>query len=482
MSDLPPGWEWATLDELVCTDGCFTDGDWVESKDQDPNGDIRLIQLADVGEGQFRDRSNRYLTSDAAERLRCSFLRPGDVLIARMPEPLGRACLYPGGTKKTVTVVDVCIFRPGEQGVDPRWLMWWMNSPAMRQHILNLQTGTTRKRISRRNLSTIALSVPPLAEQRRIVAVLDDHLSRIDASESILRTATKKIAQMRDQYIATACTGGLASVAGISAPPPAYVGVQDGELPSLPDNWKWTRLAEIADVVGGVTKEAKRQADVELPEVPYLRVANVQRGRLNLDRVTLIRVPIDKVRQLRLKKGDVLLNEGGDRDKLGRGWIWEGQIPECIHQNHVFRARIHDNQLDPKLLAWHANTFGKGWCERNGKQSVNLASISLSKIRLLPVPVPPRNDQATLVVLIEEHLAELDQLAEALRRALRRSEHLRRSLLAEAFAGRLAQQDPNDEPAWVLLERIKTERTTQPKTRLARRTAKNVNPDQESML
>ena len=91
--------------------GFFSDGDWVESKDQDPEGDVRLTQLADVGVGVFRDRSNRRMRTDQAMRLSCTFLKPGDILIARMPEPLGRACQVPYGIGKAVSVVDVAILR-----------------------------------------------------------------------------------------------------------------------------------------------------------------------------------------------------------------------------------------------------------------------------------------------------------------------------------------------------------------------------------
>src|ERR1700737_2650024 len=101
-----------TLGELL-EDGVFTDGDWVESKDQDPQGDVRLIQLADVGDGVYLNRSSRFLTSRKAGELRCTFLETGDVLIARMPDPLGRACIFPGETRWCVTVVDVCVLRTG---------------------------------------------------------------------------------------------------------------------------------------------------------------------------------------------------------------------------------------------------------------------------------------------------------------------------------------------------------------------------------
>lgn len=99
-ANLPESWQLVTLESLITDQGVFCDGDWVESKDQDPNGDVRLIQLADIGVGSYRDRSDRYLTSEKAAELSCTYLQRGDVLVARMPEPLGRACLFPGDKKR----------------------------------------------------------------------------------------------------------------------------------------------------------------------------------------------------------------------------------------------------------------------------------------------------------------------------------------------------------------------------------------------
>src|SRR5260370_2116127 len=120
---LPTGWISARIGELISHDGVFIDGDWVESKDQDPNGDVRLIQLADVGDGTYRNRSHRFLTSKKALDLGCTFLKRGDILIARMPDPLGRACIFPGDEKRCVTVVDVCVVRVGSNGVTGKWLI-----------------------------------------------------------------------------------------------------------------------------------------------------------------------------------------------------------------------------------------------------------------------------------------------------------------------------------------------------------------------
>lgn len=168
MTTLPEGWVQAKLTDLVGHDGLFADGDWVESKDQDPNGSIRLLQLADIGDGVFLNRSKRFINEAQFEQLRCTKLNEGDVLVARMPEPLGRACLMPKLSQPCITVVDVAIIRPGSNPISTAWLKYFLNSPQIRQTIESLSSGTTRQRISRKNLGDIELPVPPVNEQKRI--------------------------------------------------------------------------------------------------------------------------------------------------------------------------------------------------------------------------------------------------------------------------------------------------------------------------
>jgi type I restriction enzyme S subunit len=193
---------------------------------------------------------------------------------------------------------------------------------------------------------------------------------------------------------------------------------------TIPASWAWTTLGEIAEVVGGVTKDTKKQSDPNLPEVPYLRVANVQRGYLDLREITKIRVPESTLTKLRLQPGDVLLNEGGDRDKLGRGWVWSGQIPDCIHQNHVFRARLPEETVLPRFLAWYINDPARQWFDQHAAQSVNLASISLSTIKQLPVPLPPLDEQNRIVATLDDHLSRLDAARYELDKTVSRSARL----------------------------------------------------------
>ncbi|MGZ8131753.1 restriction endonuclease subunit S [Bordetella bronchiseptica] len=516
MSGLPNGWAFSRLPDLITAGGVFVDGDWIESKDQDPEGDVRLIQLADLGDGRYINKSNRFLTYEKAVELGCTFLAQGDVLIARMPDPLGRACIFPGDKLHAVTVVDVCVVRGKQEHFDNTWLMHFVNSSSFRADIHALQSGSTRKRISRGNLGTLYLPVPPRAEQTRIAAKLEELLSDLDAGVAELKAAHKKLQQYRQSLLTTAVRGALTApwreaqrqrgnptdtgaqllqrilakrrtsweVKQLAkfkeqgkAPPkdwqrkyPEPMQPDTTDLPELPEGWVWASLDMLGEIASGVAKGTKRGGNVPVREVPYLRVANVQRGYLDLSEVKTILATERDIEELTLKSGDVLFNEGGDRDKLGRGWVWHNEVTECIHQNHVFRMRPCSPDLRPELISHHGNTFGKLWFQTAGKQTTNLASINMSILRSFPVPVAPADEQKEILAQIQVQLDSLERQEEAIALATKQATAQRQNILRTAFAGELVPQDPNDEPASVLLERIRAERAEQAKQPTVRRT------------
>ena len=208
-------------------------------------------------------------------------------------------------------------------------------------------------------------------------------------------------------------------------------------LPELPEGWVWVRLDAITAIKGGITVDKKRK-DPTARLVPYLRVANVQRGYLDLSEMKEIEAPLSSIEDLRLLPGDILFNEGGDRDKLGRGWVWEGQIEDCIHQNHVFRARPYLNEMNSKLISWWGNSFGQYYFLRVGKQTTNLASINMTKLSELPVPFPPFEEQAQIEIEVERLLSVVVGAEGQVDANLRRTDRLRQSILKKAFSGQLA--------------------------------------------
>lgn len=206
---------------------------------------------------------------------------------------------------------------------------------------------------------------------------------------------------------------------------------------TIPASWCWVTLAQVADIKGGLAKGKKRRPDQSVRLVPYLRVANVQRGYLDLSQMKHIEATEEEIAELRLLDGDILFNEGGDRDKLGRGWIWSGALDECIHQNHVFRARPISSELMPKLLSMYGNTYGQAYFIGEGKQTTNLASVSLSKLSALPVPLIPVNEQRHIVAKIDSLFTRSSRARDELAHIPKLIERYRQAVLEAAFRGDL---------------------------------------------
>ena len=178
--------------EDVCT--VFTDGDWIESKDQSEKG-IRLIQTGNIGEGLYLEKESRakYISEDTFKKLKCTEIFPGDILVSRLPEPIGRACIVPERTGRMITAVDCTICRPDETLISKEYLCYFMQSNAYYTRLLANVTGTTRKRISRKNLGNVELEVPTKEEQNTIV-------ERLDCLVKVIDSRTKEL-QLLDNLI-----------------------------------------------------------------------------------------------------------------------------------------------------------------------------------------------------------------------------------------------------------------------------------------
>lgn len=401
------------------------------------NGHIPWAVIADLND-RVVNRTQRSITEAGLAGSSAKMVPAGAVLIA-MYGSIGK--LGVAGTEMT-TNQAIAHAIPGPR-VLPKYLFHFFRS--QREALQAAGKGATQSNIGQGVLKTWPISFPVvLDEQRRVVDVLEEHLSHLDANTEILSSATRRLKVLQESLTTRAITG--YEVPGPRRPAElALDNCHDGSLPDLPIDWRWLRLGDVAEVVGGITKDGSKQGRDDLIEVPYLRVANVQRAALALENVSTIRVPEHKAEALALQPGDVLLNEGGDRDKLARGWVWEGQIADCIHQNHVFRARVTEPGLSPYFLSWTTNTIGSRWAEINGKQSVNLASISLRMIRRMPVVVPPPHVSTTVVNVLHEKLESLSRLQHSLSVARDRGMRLRRALLSAAFSGQLTGRSSDTE-------------------------------------
>ena len=416
-------WERCRLGDVAVV----TNGAAFKSASFNTLGDgLPLIRIRDVGQQQ----APTHYSGDYEER---HLVESGDLLIGMDGD--FRIARWTGG--RALLNQRVCRLQAHDPDLYCDRFLEYVLQPYL-DEIHKVTSSVTVKHLSSRTVTELPIPLPPRAEQERIVAAIDEHFSRLDATDTALAVAQRRLDALRRSAAA--------------------------ELFDRPD-WAWSTLGEIADLRGGVTKDAKREADPDYVEYPYLRVANVQRGFLDLSAVTTIRADRRKAEKLVLQPGDILFNEGGDRDKLGRGWVWEGQIENCIHQNHVFRARLTNGGFDPYFISMHANTWGQRWFERHGKQTTNLASINLATLKTFPVPAPSLKDQQAVVAELRSITRSEERLRTDLERAEHHSRTLRRSILSRAFSGQLVPQDRNDEPASVLLERIAASRATTPKRR-----------------
>jgi type I restriction enzyme S subunit len=198
-----------------------------------------------------------------------------------------------------------------------------------------------------------------------------------------------------------------------------------GDPVTNPKNWSETvKLGEVAEIVSGITKGRPLNGK-PAREVPYLAVINVQDRSLNLSTVKSITATEDEIERYRLKQDDLLLTEGGDPDKLGRGTLWNGELPECIHQNHIFRVRLNTEHVHPVFLNWLVGSQrGKNYFLRSAKQTTGIASINMTQLRGFPLLLPPLHFQrdfarqiaavAKLKAAHQSGLAELDTLFSSL--------------------------------------------------------------------
>jgi type I restriction enzyme S subunit len=299
----------------------------------------------------------------------------------------------------------------------PEFLAYWLRT--QKEKLLQHAGGTTFKEIARGTLRKFEISYPPIDEQRRIV----DQLSRAEGIVRLRRQAQQKAAELI----------------------PAIFVDKFGDPATNPKGWPVFALSEVSEVISGVAKGRDLSADESI-ELPYMRVANVKDGRLDLDEVKTIRIKNTEVEKLRILPGDLLMTEGGDPDKLGRAALWRGEIDLCVHQNHIFKVRSHRDRLVPEYLrSLVGSAYGKAYFLSVAKKTTGIASINKTQLSAFPVLVPPMATQEIFRRRVEA-VEGIGALQEA---AARKAEATFRSLLAKAFTETGRQVNPEMEEAHI---------------------------------
>ena len=397
---------------------------------------VPLLRSQNVHFDGLRLDDVAYIAEETHDEMSGSKVRAHDVLLNITGASIGRCTFVPDDFGEGNVNQHVCIIRPTAR-LDHKFLTYCLSAPWGQEQVFSSFTGASRQGLGQRDLGSIQLPLPPLAEQQRIAAYLDASCAAIDAAVAAKRRQLETLDALRKYIIQRAVTRGIAEGVGLES-------TGNGWMAQIPIGWKLVCLKRIAEIQGGLT--LGKQYEGPLIERPYLRVGNVQDGHLDLDDVSVIELPASVAPGVELRAGDVLMTEGGDLDKLGRGHVWNGEIPGCLHQNHIFAVRCFLHKLKPLFLAYlTASNYGRDYFEATGKKTTNLASTNATKVGEFPIPLPCLTEQEAICSYLERHLGELKSIVTGIESQIATLTAYRKSLIHECVTGqrRITEADLN---------------------------------------
>ena len=447
---------WSRIDEL--SPRSLTDGDWIETKNQSPDGGIRLIQLADIGVGSFLDKSSRFITQETEIRLKCTRLAVGDVLIARLPRPIGRACILPDIGQPAITAVDVAILRTNEN-ILAEYLIVALNASTTRVQIESYGKGATRFRVSTGHLRSVLLPLPPLAEQHRIVAKVDELMALCDRFEAIctvredtrdrltkasysrlsvsdaddvtfqshaqfaigilpaLITRANQVQQLRQTILDLAVRGKLveqntadepalellkriATARKLALPTGRSIrtlpvsAAPNGITLSLPAGWATTQLSKLVRVLNG---RAYKKIELLNSGTPVLRVGNLFTSKHWY--YSNLELEDDKY----CDEGDLIYAWSASFGPF----IWKG--PRVIFHYHIWKLSLFSEaDIDKHFLYFFL--LQKTQDIKAAGHGVSMVHMTKRKMEQLTVLIPPIEEQRRIVARVNELMVLCDQL------------------------------------------------------------------------
>ncbi len=476
---IPAHWSWSKLGGI----GDVHSGSTPSTKD-DSNfgGKIPWLTPADLSDyhGKYVSKGSRNITEKGLSSCSARLLPEGSVLFSSRA-PIGYTVIAKNLISTNQGFKNLI---PGDRVTSEYVYHYLLASKSLAE---SYASGTTFKELSAARFKKIPIPVPPLPEQRQIVDKIEELFSNLDAGVASLKTARRQVDRYRQSVLQAAVEGRLtADWRQSHAPEPAeellerileerraqwekdYRAKYEAkgkeppsgwkkrykepespdteDLSALPEGWIWTNTDSISTVYGGVTKNSRKGGD--LVSMPYLRVANVYANELRLDEIKKIKVKRSRLQKYLLEKGDLLVVEGnGSKSQIGRVALWDGSLESCVHQNHLIKVRPGLVELGKYMLLWMLSINGRRFITRVASSTSGLYTLSLTKVKSIPVPLPSLAEQKQIVAEVERLLSVADDTAATIDRELQRAERLRQSILKQAFSGKLVTPDPDSAPA-----------------------------------
>lgn len=430
MSNLPPDW---TCDRLK--DVAEINNDSLPAS-TDPDYEFDYLEISNVDYYGIVDPMaiERLCYEDAPSRARRRVAK-GSTVISSVRPNLQAVAFLPDEREDLICSTGFNVVQPIESRLHPHFAYFALISEGGRQYFEATAKGVGYPAVDDKDFNTFSVPLPPLSEQERIASYLDASCAAIDAAVEAKRQQLETLGALQKEVIQRVVTRGLSEQ-------PKLRKTGNIWMEEVPVGWDLVCLKRVSELQGGLT--LGKTYEGPLIERPYLRVANVQDGHLDLEDVTMIELPAEVAKRVELRVDDVLMTEGGDLDKLARGYLWKGEIPGCLHQNHIFAVRCFLHKLLPKFLTYlTASRYGRDYFEATGKKTTNLASTNATKVGAFPLPLPPLKEQERQVEYLEEQLDSLRTLQNNLQTQIETLLAYRKSLIHECVTGqrRITEDD-----------------------------------------
>lgn len=337
--------------------------------------------------------------------------KPGQVILSEIWGKKGAIGIVPEEGKNALVTSHFFLFYIDGNKVIVDWLFWLIKANFFESELSVKAKGSTGYAAVRPNqFLDLLIPLPSLEDQQRIISKIRNFFNCIEEVMELQQDAIRETENLTISVLNSFFS--------------------EEEMIS----WDNCSLGDLAEIVSGVT--LGRKIETAKISVSYLRVANVQDGWLNLEEIKEVEIRPHEFEKWRLKPGDLLLTEGGDFDKLGRGTVWNGEIPNCIHQNHIFRVRLDQSRIIPEFLELEIrSSYGKDYFLSKAKKTTNLASINQTQLRAFPVRYPSLQAQESIIKRMLDLENALKLLLEEQSKSQTILEALLPSILDKAFTG-----------------------------------------------
>ena len=305
------------------------------------------------------------------------------------------------------------------------FLTMWMH-----QIFNQLGADGVRSNIGTSALLNLPFIIVPYEEQTIIASYLDTQCNKINEIIQEAKASIEEYKFWKASIIYEAVTGGLDPDVEMKDSGVEWIG-------EVPKSWNITKIRNFVSIRSGITLGKQYPAETQLIPRHYLRVANVKAEYLDLNDVATIMVTKEEAEKYALSPGELLMTEGGDRDKLGRGTIWNGEIPECLHQNHVFAVRVNEKYMLTEYLGYlTVSPVGRVYFDITAKKTTNLASTNSTTILQFTVPVPSLEEQRKIVEMLNQKCASINEIIDEKQKLIDDLESYKKSLIFEVVTGK----------------------------------------------